>query len=56
MLGMGVSEREHEAYQEIKIVAIDQQRTTFDTPIQFSEIQTFMDWELDEDDLLEYPL
>ena len=56
MLGMGVGEYEHEAYDNIKIVAIDQQRTTFDMPIQFNEIQIFMDWTIDDDNLLEYPL
>ena len=56
MLGMGVGECDDEAYNDIKIVAIDQERTTFDMPIQFNEIQIFMDWTIDENDLLEYPL
>ena len=37
ILGMGLGESEHETYGEIKIVAIDDNRTKEDTPIKKEE-------------------
>ena len=56
ILGMGVGEYEDETYADVKVVAFDQEQSIIDTPIQFNEILTFMNWTIDEDDLLEYPL
>ena len=48
VLGMGVGESEHETYGDIKIVAMDYDRTKEDTPIKFEEVKQFMEWELND--------
>ena len=52
VLGMGVGETEHETYNEIKIIGMNDGAEDRNK-ISFHEIKTFMDWTLDDDDWFE---
>ena len=52
-LGIGVDETEYDVYQDIKIVALDNELTSTDTIIPFSRVIEFMNWTIDDDDWYE---
>ena len=52
-LGIGVDETEYDVYQDIKIVAVDNELTSADTIIPFSRVIEFMDWTIDDDSWFE---